>query len=333
MKIINPEKECKITPKNFREESKIISIQPYDKKMGIILNSPEEFLNALMVYINGSVEGSTLTQDDLMHTIRKQGGGREFLSLLSSEINVAIINIANDFIEILEKEVISELKSTGIFRRNFNYEAMGTNLFHTNVDGKRVGNKYVLELNAKDVGPALENKLAEKLGKPRAIVSSSVESRLSVVDDWWFNVNLEDVLRGLPISKKELKRLPGDIASRIYPRVYSRKRPEMTFNYGGQKLLLDIGLDADGYLRPEGKKYGYMQARDKNIVGGAWTTWAENGNYIIAPKVVQPAVVVSVSLPGDEYSRRPVAVTKDQMEVVQGARNYLVELIRATHIR
>ena len=84
------------------------------------------------------------------------------------------------------------------------------------------------------------------------------------------------------------------------------------------------------HLRPEGGKYdsNYMQARGKSIVGGAWTTWAENGNDRIAPKAVQPAVVVSVSLPGKICSR-PVAVTENQMKAVQSARNYLADSIRA----
>jgi len=321
MTITNPEKECKTTPEIFSEESKITNVETADYRRGIILDSPEEFAQALIVYNGGSVEGARATQNNLMDALGNKGGGMgAVLLLMGGAMN------ADGFTERLTQEALSELQSSGRFHRSFDYDAMGTNFFKTTVNGKQVGDKYVLELNAAYVGSAPENKLAETLSKPMALGSSSAKGRLSVVDGWWFNVNLEDVLNGLPISKKQLKGLPEYIA----PGGYSGERPEMTFKHEGQKFSLDIGLDADGYLRPEGGEHGsnYMQARGKNIVGGAWTTWAENGNDRIAPKVAQPAVVVSVSLPGERYSR-PVAVTEDQMKVLQAARNYLADSIRA----
>lgn len=321
MTITNPEKECKTTPESFSEESKITNVETDDYRRGIILDSPEEFAQALIVYDGGSVEGARATQNNLMDAVGDQGGGMgAALLLLGGARN------ADGFTERLTQEALSELQSNGRFHRSFDYDAMGTNFFKTTVNGKQVGDKYVLELNAAYVGSEPENILAETLSKPMALVSSSAKGRLSVVDGWWFNVNLEDVLAGLPISKKQLKGLPEYIASGGY----SGERPELTFKHDGQKFSLDIGLDADRYLRPEGGEHGsdYMQARGRNIVGGAWTTWAENGNDKIAPKVVQPAVVVSVSLPGERYSR-PVAVTEDQMKVVQTARNYLADSIRA----
>jgi hypothetical protein len=321
MTITNPEKECKTTPESFSEESKITDVETADYTRGIILDSPEEFSQALIVYNGGSVEGARATQNNLMDAVGDQGGGMgAALLLLGGAKN------ADGFTERLTQDALSELQSNGRFHRSFDYDAMGTNFFKTTVNGEQVGDKYVLELNAAYVGSAPENKLAETLSKPMALVSSSAKGRLSVVDGWWFNVNLEDVLQGLPISKKQLKGLPEYIASGGY----SGERPEMTFEHEGQKFSLDIGLDADRYLRPEGGEHGsdYMQARGKNIVGGAWTTWAENGNDRIAPKVVQPAVTVSVSLPGERYSK-PVAVTEEQMKVVQAARNYLADSIRA----
>ncbi len=321
MTITNPEKECKATPESFSEESKITNVETTDYRRGIILDSPEEFAQALIVYNGGSVEGARATQNNLMDAVGNQGGGMgAILLLLGGARN------ADGFTERLTQEALSELQSRGRFYRSFDYDAMGTNFFKTSVDGKKVGDKYMLELCAAYIGSEPENKLAEKLGKLRALVSSSAKGRLSVVDGWWFNVNLEDVLAGLPISKKQLKGLPEYIASDRY----SRERPEMTFEHDGQKFSLDIGLDADRHLRPKGGKHGsdYMQARGSNIVGGAWTTWAENGDDRFAPKVVQPAVVVSVSLPGERYSR-PVAVTEDQIKAVQAARNYLADSIKA----
>ena len=321
MTIKNPEKECKTTPKSFSSESKITNVETVDYRRGIILESPEEFAQALIVYNGGSVEGARATQNNLMHAVGDKYGVMGATVLLLGEAKNA-----DGFTKKLAQEALSELQSKGRFHRSFDYDAMGTNFFKTTVDGKQVGDKYVLKLHAAYVGSEPENKLAERLGKPMALVSSSAKGRLSVVDGWWFNVNLEDVLAGLPISKKQLKGLPEYIASGGY----SGERPEMTFEHDRQKFSLDISLDADIYLRPEGGKCGseYIQARGNNIVGGAWTTLAENGNGEIAPKVVQPAVEVSVSLPGERYSR-PEAVTEDQMKAVQAARSYLADLLRA----
>lgn len=321
MTITNPEKKYKTTPESFSEESKITNVETADYRRGIILDSPEEFAQALAIYNGGSVEGARATQNNLMDAVGNAGGGMGAgLLLMGGMIN------ADGFTERLTQEALSELQSNGRFHRSFDYDAMGTNFFKTTVNGKQVGDKYVLELNAAYVGSEPENKLAETLGKPMALVRSSANGNLSVVDNFWFNVNLEDVLQGLPIDKKHLKGLPEYITSSGY----SGDRPEIAFEHEGQKFSLDIGLKADSYLRPEGGQHGseYMQARGNNIVGGAWTTWAENGNDKCDPRIVQPAVVLSVSLPGERYSR-PVAVTEEQMKVVQAARNYLADSIRA----
>jgi hypothetical protein len=320
MTITNPEKECKTTPKQFSEASKITNVETADNRKGIILDSPEEFAQALIVYNDGSVKGARATQNNLMDATGNKGDGLGAILL-----SLAGARNAGGFIERLTQGALSELQSSGRFHRSFDYDAMGTNFFKTTVTGTKVGDKYVLELMAAYVGSKPENELAETLGRQMALVSSIAKGRLSVVDGWWFYVDLEDVLAGLPISKKQLKGLPEYIVSGGY----SGGRQEITFNHEGWTFSLDIGLDADKYLRPEGGKSGsdYMEARNNKIVGGAWTTWAENKNDKIAPKVVQPAVVISVSLPWEGYLR-PIAVTEDQMKAVQSARNYLADLIR-----
>lgn len=311
--ITNPEKECKATPANFSAESKITGVEAVDRRRGIILDSPEEFADALIVYNGGSVEKGRATQKNLMDSLGDQGGGMgaAFL-LLGGALN------ADGFNERLKQEVLSELRSRGSFHRDFEYDAMGTNLFKTNVDGERIKNKYVLELCAAYVGSEPETNLARTLNKPMALVSAQAKARLSIVDYWWFNANLEDILEGLPISKKHLKRLPEYIASRGF-----LEMSEMTFKHNGQKFSIGIDLDSDKYLCPEDGERGsnYMQARGKNIVGGAWTHFSESGEEKILPKAVQPAVTISVSLPG-RYSKS-LAVTSNQMEAVQSARDYL----------
>ena len=57
-KITNPEKQCKTTPNNFSGESKIVGIEKEDNRRGIILDSPDEFGAAIMVYGGGQVPPS-----------------------------------------------------------------------------------------------------------------------------------------------------------------------------------------------------------------------------------------------------------------------------------
>lgn len=318
MTFTNPEIECKTTPTTFSAESTVTHVRTSEYRTGIILDSLDEVAGALRVYASGSVLGSRATKQEQMDALSSRGGGIGALLLLMGERD------SSPFTERLTQKVVSELNSRGSFFQHFDYDGEGT-FFKTFVEVKKVGKKYVLGLNAAYVGSEPENKLAETFGKPLALVRSSAEAKLAVVDDWWFNLNLENVLKDLPVSKKQVR----DLTEYIGSQGHSRERPEITFKHDKQKFSLDIGLNADGYLRPEDGEWGseYMQMRGKNIVGGAWTTRAENGNDKILPRAVQPGIVVSVTLPGERYSK-PVAVTEEQMKSVQTARDYLARQIR-----
>ncbi len=319
MTITNPERECKTTPATFSGESKITHLETTDYRRGIILDNLDEVMGALRVYSGGSVVGSMATQHDLMNTVGNRGGGMGALLLLMGKRD------GSSFTERLTQNVIFGLKSNGRFYQHFDYDGEGT-FFKTSVEVEKVGDKYVLGLNAAYVGTQPEDKLAEKIEKPLALVRSSVNAKLSVVDGWWFNLNLEDVLGSLAIPKKEVRQWSEYLESERD----SSKRPETIFKHQRRKFSLDIALNADHFLRPNNGEPGseYMQRRGKNIVGGAWTTWAENGNDKCVPRVVQPAVVVSVSLLGERYFK-PVAVTEDQIKAVLTARDYLADSMRA----
>jgi len=234
---------------------------------------------------------------------------------------------AKGFTERLAQEALSELQSGRRFHRRFEYDAKGTNFVQTSIFGRKEGDKYLLHFYTTYAGSEPERKLAETLGKPMALVSSDVKGRLSVVDEWWYNVNFEKVLEGLPISKEQLRDIPESIASAGFARNY----PEITFNHEGQLFALDIDIKAISYLRPEGKGHGseYMQARGDNIVGGAWISRANDER--ITPRVIQPSIVVSVSFPINTYSH-PVAVTEDQMKAMQEARDSLAEIFTRNNL-
>lgn len=318
--IKNPEKECQAVPE-LSQESAITGIETADCRRGIILDSPEEFAEALAAYSCGSVKGSRAAEKELLDDIgRQQGAMGVGLALLFGAKN------ADGFTEMLIEEALSGLQSTGRYNRHIDYDGMGTVFFKTTVEGEKVGDKYVLELSAAYVGSAPESQLAEALGKPLALVNSRAKAVLSIVDGWWFNINLENILADLPVSRRQARKLTEYIASKGV----SRNKPDFDFKHESQNFSLDIRLNADSYLRPENGECGseYMQARGENIVGGAWANWSEDGNHRIdVPRLARPSVELYVSLYGDRYLK-PAAVTESQIKAVQAARDYVAGFIR-----
>jgi len=318
MAIINPEKECKTAPEIFSQESVIVGVEKEDYKSGIILDNANEFAAALRIY-SGAGGSARATRNAI---ISEQEGIAAVFMLFAEAVSG---DISDPFTERLIEEGLSELETKGSFSKSFDYDAYGTNFFKTNVNGRKVDEKYVLELYSGHAGSKIEEELAKSIGKPLALVRSTAMGRLNIVDDWWFNVNLEEALAGLPISRRQLKSLPKYLTSNRD----AGKNPEITFKHEGQKLAVSIFLDAEPYLRPEGGNLDshYKQLRGKHIVGGAWATW--EGSRKIAPKATQPAIGVSVSLPKAEwYSRSPPAVTEERMKLFHSARDYLAGLLK-----
>jgi len=328
MKSFNPEKDFKITPSEFSGTSRIVGVEKEDYMRGIILDSPEDLAQAFIVYNGGSVEGARATQNHDLDAIGEDHGSMAVgIALLGGAV---LCSDTDAFATKLAEEAIFELKSSKRFHKGFDYTF--NNFQKTSVDVRKVGDKYVLELSAAYVGSKPENRLAETLGKPMALVHSSAKGRLNVVDNLWFNVNLEDVLKNLPIPndwhKRDYKKTINNLAQYIASGGYSGEEPEITFEHEGQKFSLNIGLDTDRYLRPEGGRYdsNYMQARGKFIVGGAWTTWDEEGNKLVEPRVVTPSIVLSVFQPGEKYLRPPAVIPKE-MTAIKNARDYLIDII------
>lgn len=315
----NPEKECQAVPE-LSEESVVAGIETVDCRRGIILDSPDEFAGALNVYSRGSVRDSRAAEKETLDDIGRQHGAMGIgMALLAGAKN------SDGFTKRLTEEALSELQSSGRFNQSIDYGGMGTVFFKTTVNGKKIGDKYVLGLTA--CGSSVpEAQLAEALGKPLALVNSRAKAMLSIVGGWWFNASLENILADLPVSRRQIRKLTEYIVSKGY----SGEKQDFDFKHESQKFSLNIHLNADGYLRPENGERGsdYMQARGKNIVGGAWTNYAKDGNHRLdAPRVVQPSVDLYVSLYGERYSD-PIAVTESQIKAVQAARDYIAGFIK-----
>lgn len=321
MTIKNPEQECKTAPETFSAESKITDIELSDSRKGIILDNIDEVSNALIVY-SGSVEKARATQNQLMNDI-----GYKKHSMNAALLVMGGIIIADGFTKRLIENVQSQLKKTGHFYKSFDYDAMGTNFFKTSVLANIVNGKYVLEFNAAYVNNEPEKNLAKVLDKPRALINSDASGKLSIVDGWWFNANLESLLKNLPITKGQFPELIKHIVSHGY----AGDHPDIIFEHDKQKFSVYIGLgNLDRYLRPEGcnnPESDYLQARGNNIVGGAWRVWDERGQNKISPTPAEPSIIISVALPGEKY-HGPGATSLDQMKAMQVARDHIADLIR-----
>ena len=190
---------------------------------------------------------------------------------------------------------------------------------------EKVEDKYVLGIIASYIGYKAEESLAETLKKPRALNNSYVEGVLSIVDDWWFNANLEDFLSVLNLSERQIKKWADYIPRR------QGKRPKLTFKHQGQKFMLIVGLDVNRYLMPEIGKEDlppYITARGKNIVGGSWEYFDEKGREIETPRVINPSIRISVTLPKFNRYGKMVIVDENEIAKVQEARDYIAGLLR-----
>jgi hypothetical protein len=330
--IKNPEKEYRTTPARFSEESKIVKIEKYDSKRGIILDTLDEFKQALISYGDNTPTASRAMYHNLI-----EGFGHSDDEMDSPVITRPdMCHLSSDrvaglsFVEKVAEEATAELKSEGKFYKNFHYDGLGTAFFKTTIDAKRIGGKYILALMSPYTNPKTEDELAASLGKNMAIANARVKAKLSVVDDWWFNLNIESTLRKFPITtaidetdpKLLLRSWPNHL---VYCNCNGCVSPELSFKHNHRRFGLTIGLDANMRLVSEGESIRYTQLRGHNIVGGAWTNYAKNGRDRISPRIAQPSIVATVCLPR-ERSERPLAIRSEDINAIHQARDYIATL-------
>ena len=318
-RIVNPEKECSQTPENFSAESKIVCIDLEDISSGIVLDSPEEVRDAIVIYGDGNVPGSGSTQKKTLDAIGEdQGTLAAGICLLGG----AIMNRGSEFSKGVANRAMDDLKKEGRFNESFEYTF--NNFQKTSLSGRKIGDKYVLNIAAAYVGNGPEISLAQTLNKPRALVKSSAMGKLSLVDDWWFNYDLKQVADILP-SDFEVK--ADSWAEYLAAGSFEGIKPSFPIRFKDGLFTLTLETDASRHLRPEGRdwKSSYFQARENYIVGGAWTSWNDEGTQLENPIVKQPHIIYSVSLLDKKYER--AAVTHEEMASVRGARDHFARLL------
>ena len=310
MKIFNPAEEFKKTPTNFQEESEIINISLEDRIVGIVFPSLEKVHEALRSY-------PVLKFDETIPP--------SYISKRKKE--------NNKFVESLIGYIDSELSKSNEVRVSIGTLLINPDFDKTQLNIKKIGDNYVLQFP--DTDP--KNEFLKGFDNLRAIESSNLDLTLSLVDNWWFNIDFQNILNKLPIHSSEIK----GIAHSNLPS-YPFKKPELLlFDHNNNYFILDINLDVNKFLKPEGsegKKLNdfYMQSiydfgtKQDHLRGGSWER-KEKG-LLLTPEYsfepVQPILRISVALFDESIDENhpTVAVTQDQIKILHEARDYIANL-------
>jgi len=319
-KVFVPEEHFTEVPESFSGVSQIVDITSDNYRTGIILANMEELENALRVYNGDVVPESKATADEQFRAMAQDHGplGAGLFTLVSDKIRGE-----RDFVGNILSEAKSALQERGKYYREFDYDGMGSNFFKTCVEVERTGSIYVLNIIASSVGRKPEEKLAEQLGKPRALIHSDANIKMSIVDDWWFNIDLETLLKNVPISKKDVRKLADSIGEGRW-----EDKPELTFKYDGEKFQLGVEVDSSSYVRirmpneqTESKRF--LVSRGSNVIGPAWDTYRNTEEA----EPVLPVVTLNLRYPGERYTTVPV-VDSGRMEHLKQARDSLAQRVQ-----
>lgn len=322
MKINNPQLEGLIAPEKLSGESKIIRLEKEDARSGIVLNDIDEFVHALYVYDGKSVSGSSDTSSKLLNDIGKSHGAYA----VGLALHASALNSHNGLVDRIAKQASEKLNANKRFSMDFDYDATGTVFFKTCITGKKIDNKYVLGINAAYVGDKPEIALAEKLGKPRALLRCNVNGVLSIVDDWWFNVDVQDVLKDLKLSA-ETKDFE-DFLLYTHHGGYNGRDLSFDFKHNDRDFHFGLSLEYNSYLKPtnvrtkatsHGSLRPYERINGTKFIGPAWKIY--EGQNVIDPTPENPSVVLSVCLPNPQGFYVPVA-SPENIKAVQEARDF-----------
>ena len=302
-------------PEHLSETSKIVDVKFEDYRRGIILANMKELETALRVY-NGEVipESKATTHEAYKAAFQDHGPMGVGLFALASEKMRKW-----DIVGKILKEAKPALQKEGFYRRSFEYDALGSNFFKTYIGIERVEDVYILSIKAAYVGSKPEEELAKYLKKPRALRYSEIGIKMSAVDERWFNIDLESLLKKLyiPMPKEDIRKLAEDIVE--------WDKPKLIFEYDGEKFQLDVEIDCTEYVRIETPKNGnpddkeVLVSRGSNIIGLAWDPEKAKPSL--------PVVILKLRYPSYKSYKSPI-VDSERMERLQNVRDYLVQRVR-----
>lgn len=301
-----PKKNFKELPKKFSSTSKIVKITPEDFIFGMAFSDVSEIEGVFRAY------SKLLREIPLYDAIRHTDDD----------------GLMYDY---SPEKVIEEIKKCEEKRgKDFDgitFAMIFSNLAVDKIYIEKTGDKYIVEIDNKK-----EKKIAEALGKKRIVHRSSAHIKMSVVDDWWYNVDLYDVLKNIPVSEEDAGKLARYFFTSCfsYPKYEGATKEDikkfehqelvLSFEYKGRKLGFEARLDNPGlgqaYFRTwkgDLEKKVFTDVRGKNVVGCAWS-W-------VKPIIRGP--ILQLELKNEKYP------SIEEGEFLQEARDYLIQRIKA----
>jgi hypothetical protein len=319
-----PEKHFADLPKKFSETSRIIGVETDEHCDGIIFDSLKDIEHALRFYNGeeGYLPESRATSDNLIQEVGKSSGllgiGLLFLAGGKKSEN-------RDFIGTMMQQIKAGLADRGRHEESYDYDGMGTNFFKTSVRVEVADGKFILAINAAYVGDEPEKKLAKKLERTLALRKASVSIAMSVVDNWWFKINIEEALRKvLPLTKKDLNAIVASICSD------GGSNFKFTLEQGDEKFSIGIGLRCDRHFRvigPDGKqnRKDFLSADGMNIAGAAWRAYRNEGEDA---KPVEPRLILSFKYYGSNSWPDDPIVSSEKAKLLLQLRDEIAMKVR-----
>ena len=319
-----PEKHFTELPKKFSVTSCVIKLETGEKYDGIIFDSLKDVEHALRFYNGeeGFLPESRATSDNLIQDVEKSAGPLAAgLVILAGGKR----NAGRDFVGTMMLKIKAGLAERGRHNESYDYDGMGTSFFKTSVEVEAAGEKFVLGINAAYVGDKPEKMLAKKLERPTALRNASVSIAMSVIDEWWFKINIEEVFRKvLPLTKMELKNMVANICSD------HGSRPSILLKRDGERFTIGVNLKCDRHYRitlPGGKedRKDFLSAKGMNIAGAAWGAYRNEGEVA---KPVEPMLVLSFKYyDRDSWADNPI-VSVEKAEALLKLREEIAAKIR-----
>lgn len=274
-KIFLPEDHFNEVPDSFSSESQIVKVESLVNTNGIILDSIKDVELVLRVH-NGEKEiaplSSLATKMDLVKSMSDAAGPMGgCLAIIANQTFMEGV----DFVGTMVAEAKSHLATKGSYYRSYDYDAMGSSFFKTSVTIKKVEDKFVLSINAAYVGNKSEAALAALIGRNLVVANVRIIALLSVVDNWWYNTNLPNILHDLNCFDSAIEidwfKVADDLAgenNRFYLQVVKNGVPLILTISAGYSATYKCLVNNRDYVDRD-----LIKAIGENIAGASWNQY------------------------------------------------------------
>ncbi len=181
--------------------SRVILSEPTQYKRRIIFDSLEELAYGLKVYDNGSVSASRATEDNFYKdkwASDNLRAGVDDPRLFRQTPKAYFLQQALELINQKRGSLVDQIIA------DFEYGAMGTSFFETDIKVDQIDGKYVLGIWADYVEDRPEIELAQKLGKDRGLVSVGSSHELTAIAQGWIGVDINKAMRGGTLTPEQI---------------------------------------------------------------------------------------------------------------------------------